>query len=322
MSHSVLGRPPFPHQLVAKVFWLQSAAKSPRGVGLHRRYTGISPASASLRGDFSLDLGPTNTFTTGCHGLRRHGSRDGFTLIELLVIIAIIGILLALLLPALSRAKDAAIRAVDLSNTRQSIQASLLYANDYHGTLPPGETHWPGAGNNPANRFLNQDIGYDFRDFLKDYGDIFEVWRCLAIDEAPPITNPANTRTLSYSPMYYFPHNGWPDFQAGEPSPGHIERVRNPARRVMVQDNVVDFNGDVGPGWRLTANHGRGPVVNHLADNPSNRYRHVREWSNFDGAHPGFYDGHAEWVPADLLVDVGIRRPDKPSWRFFSVLPD
>jgi prepilin-type N-terminal cleavage/methylation domain-containing protein len=66
-------------------------------------------------------------------------SRRAFTLIELLVVIAIIAILAALLLPALSAAKQRAQMVADLDNTKQILLATHIYAGDENDFLPrPG----------------------------------------------------------------------------------------------------------------------------------------------------------------------------------------
>src|SRR5215471_6330518 len=59
----------------------------------------------------------------------------GFTLFELLVVVAIIGILSAILLPALARTKARAQGAFCLSNTKQLIMAWSIYADDHNGRL-------------------------------------------------------------------------------------------------------------------------------------------------------------------------------------------
>lgn len=72
----------------------------------------------------------------------------GFTLIELLVVVAIIGLLVSILVPALSRSRQAAKAAVCMTHLRTAGHGLVLYANDNRDTLVPcrlpklDDEHW------------------------------------------------------------------------------------------------------------------------------------------------------------------------------------
>jgi prepilin-type N-terminal cleavage/methylation domain-containing protein/prepilin-type processing-associated H-X9-DG protein len=128
--------------------------------------------------------------------------RKSFTLIELLVVVAIIAVLVALLLPALNRARDSAKAATCLANLHQVGVGMAYYKGDFNEYNPPlvkkssymgdwySEDVWP-----PAGRWFN---------YLEPYTKTYVVFNCPVQDatatdtrvvdrngENPPGWNPA-----------------------------------------------------------------------------------------------------------------------------------
>ena len=70
--------------------------------------------------------------------------KNAFTLMELLIVIGIIALLAGIIYPVIQRARSKARQIECLSNLKQLGMASLVYAQDFDGYLPPFVNEWPG----------------------------------------------------------------------------------------------------------------------------------------------------------------------------------
>ncbi len=183
-----------------------------------------------------------------------------FTLVELLVVITIIGILIALLLPAVQAAREAA-RRMSCTNNLKQIGLALHIYHDAHKTLPPGWLAFdPGTG---QPHWFGQP-GWAWSAMILPYLEQTSVYKNL-IHFDLPITDPANAQA-KVLPLAVFrcpsdtgdntfvlqgggPYVGSGTFTPVELAPGNYIGVFGTKDfHYVCPEGVADYNGCVGTG--------------------------------------------------------------------------
>lgn len=269
--------------------------------------------------------------------------RSAFTLVELLVVIGIIALLIAILLPALARAREQANTVKCQSNIKQLCTALVMYAGEHKGKFPPNINANGFSSGHPATEqvWFHQDrIGrYLPKTIVTGTGNVatpvmicpsitdpraqrtygMNIWASSASDQGVynKTPTPRGSATSAYAPNPPFRATM---FQGGK---GSSSIILTSEKWVSVDGGslgifanpTIGFQGDK-PGQRFLEIPGYN--AGGLANGATTEIDYTRHRQKKDQGKPitkaegriniGFVDGHVETLAHDDLADTTTKK--------------
>jgi len=258
--------------------------------------------------------------------------KSAFTLVELLVVIAVIALLMAVLMPALNKAKEQGQRMVCMNHEKQLALANDIYANECDewfvpvidgsvpDTTPPGGiVGYPFAW--VANKKFKKIIGTTDKVSFDPRIDTVmpDEYLCpsdkLAVQHRVSMYRTLASYGYNFSdwygnpggpPVYWNPP--WTTYYAGHKR----SKIRYPAKKLVFIDSndwlVTWRAANYRRAWDI---YGQAPSevygfsTNFTLGGAPVLYRHS------EGACIGFYDGHVQWLPKEHVF-ISVRSQAKP----------
>ncbi|MBN1553768.1 MAG: prepilin-type N-terminal cleavage/methylation domain-containing protein [Phycisphaerae bacterium] len=257
----------------------------------------------------------------------RHSSPHGFTLIELLVVIAIISLLVSILLPSLTKAKELAAKIACASNLRGTATAAIMSSQRNEGQLPDLTFWWLWENDggmlaelglppfNPPPKV--SDIKHSSSDYFWNPDRAYStILSCPAIQSgsAPStmtwLRNYCINRHATGSDIYNMA--SWEDWVPGKGCPVKFDNIPSPAELSFFMDGRFELLS-IGFYYHRGIENYNFKYPDH--DGIPGYDDSFLSFPHQEGMNVVFTDGHVEWISEDdMLTDELYLERDTPFW--------